>query len=69
MTNTPTEKTMADTPQLMCRICGDPILPEPVSGWSGGHNAEPLNDGRCCNDCNMLHVVPERLRRLRARKP
>ena len=21
-------------------------------GWSEGHNAQPLKDGRCCDSCN-----------------
>ena len=28
-----------------------------------GHNAEPINSGRCCTDCNQL-VIVARLRRL-----
>ena len=28
-----------------------------------GNNAEPINDGRCCNFCNNTVVVPVRLRR------
>jgi len=26
-----------------------------------GHNAQPVNDGRCCEDCNWMVVVPRRL--------
>jgi hypothetical protein len=40
---------------IECSICGDPI-PESLS-----HNAKPLNDGRCCSDCNSEMVGPFRL--------
>ena len=30
--------------------------------WYDGHNAEPINDGRCCSECNMTVVLPTRLR-------
>ena len=26
-----------------------------------GHNAEPVNSGRCCDDCNEHVVIPIRL--------
>lgn len=26
-----------------------------------GNNAEPVNGGRCCDDCNMTVVIPARL--------
>jgi len=45
---------------LKCSICGDDIQPEP-HGWAGGHNAQPINDGRCCTDCNALVVLPVRI--------
>jgi len=47
-----------------CSICGGEITPEPVSGWALGHNAEPVNDGRCCTVCNDLVVIPARLNRM-----
>jgi hypothetical protein len=37
-----------------CVICDADI--------SYGHNAEPLKAGRCCDACNMTHVLPFRLR-------
>jgi hypothetical protein len=43
----------------ICSICG-----EPYSG--NGNEAEPVNDGKCCDDCNAKHVVPARLAELRA---
>ena len=45
---------------LICSICQKPIEPEP-SGWAGGHNAEPINEGRCCRDCNDRIVIPARI--------
>lgn len=36
-----------------CSICG--IM---YDGY--GHNAQPINDGRCCNSCNEL-VTTRRL--------
>jgi hypothetical protein len=40
----------------MCSICGKPCD-------RYGHNAQPINNGRCCDDCNNTVVIPERLRR------
>jgi hypothetical protein len=37
-----------------CSICGGPL------GSKHGHNAAPINEGRCCDDCNLL-VVHRRL--------
>ena len=42
-----------------CSICS-----ETYEGL--GHNAEPVNSGRCCGDCNALVVVPARIERRRA---
>ena len=27
-----------------------------------GHNAEPINSGRCCDECNSTFVIPHRLK-------
>jgi hypothetical protein len=27
-----------------------------------GHNAQPYRQGRCCNTCNDIHVIPARVR-------
>lgn len=40
-----------------CSICG-----EAYEGF--GHNAEPVSAGRCCETCNVLRVIPERMRRI-----
>lgn len=36
-----------------CSICGQPY-------YGYGNNAKPINDGRCCNQCNNL-VIEQRL--------
>jgi hypothetical protein len=51
---------------LKCSICDGPIEREPLTGWAGGHNAAPVNDGRCCSDCNWTVVIPTRLARIYA---
>lgn len=38
----------------VCSICG-----KNYEGY--GNNAEPVNNGRCCNDCNATIVVPRRM--------
>lgn len=35
-----------------CSICGQPMRKD---DW--GHNAQPINDGRCCNECNNLVII------------
>ena len=56
----PTNKPKAKP--LICSICHKPIEPHPLSGWAGGNNAEPLNSGRCCDACDQMFVIPERIR-------
>lgn len=46
---------------MQCSICGKEI-PVGPGGWSQGNNAEPINSGRCCNECNYRVVIPARLR-------
>ena len=43
-----------------CSICKEPIQPD-FNGWDGGHNAEPINSGRCCAMCNDMIVIPRRM--------
>jgi len=45
---------------MKCILCGEEIEIEP-NGWDEGNNAQPLADGRCCNDCNCK-VIQERIR-------
>jgi hypothetical protein len=44
----------------LCSICSQPIT-EQLNGWTDGHNAQPVNDGRCCQDCNDSVVIPIRI--------
>ena len=51
---------------MKCSICGHTVdlHRHPVTKkvyWSEGHNAEPVNDGRCCTVCNNTVVIPRRL--------
>ena len=39
------------------KICS--ICEEEFTGW--GNNAEPVNDGECCKECNWKIVIPTRL--------
>ena len=35
---------------MNCSICNNNI-----EGF--GNNAQPVNDGRCCDDCNILVII------------
>ena len=43
---------------MNCSICNNKI------DGKFGHNAEPVNDGRCCNDCNSNVVIPTRIKEM-----
>lgn len=47
-----------------CSICkGDIEHKKDDNGkvyWTSGNNAEPVNDGRCCDICNAKVVLPAR---------
>lgn len=46
---------MAKKPkQPICSICKQPYD-------NFGNNAQPINDGRCCDICNDLYVIPVRI--------
>ncbi|MAX04116.1 MAG: hypothetical protein CL883_02185 [Dehalococcoidia bacterium] len=48
-----------------CSICKEDIDVQDFGNgktWEFGHNAEPVNDGRCCTKCNWDVVIQERLR-------
>jgi hypothetical protein len=49
-----------------CSICSQPI--DAIGDWVHGHNAEPVNDGRCCSACNDLVVIPARLAEIYGRR-
>lgn len=36
------------------------ICKEPYEGY--GNNAYPVKDGICCDDCNLIKVIPARLK-------
>lgn len=44
---------------MKCSICQKEI--EVKNGWDKGHNAEPVNNGRCCDICNATVVIPARI--------
>jgi hypothetical protein len=49
-----------------CSICGGPI---DVQGtWTKGHNAKPVTAGRCCTECNITVVIPQRIALINPRK-
>ena len=45
----------------VCCICG-----EEYSGF--GNNARPLREGRCCDCCNQMYVIPYRFMQMLADK-
>jgi hypothetical protein len=45
---------------IVCVICNEAILPN-AFGWEHGHNAQPVAEGQCCEDCNTNKVFPARL--------
>jgi hypothetical protein len=45
-----------------CALCGKTIV-----GF--GHNAAPLAEGQCCDDCNRDKVIPQRIRDMGLREP
>lgn len=45
-----------------CSICGWPLYAG--AKWQYGHNAEPVNGGRCCDECNYAVLVPARLQEM-----
>ena len=51
---------------MKCVLCNDEIKKEPITGWAGGHNAEPLAQGQCCRDCNDDKVIPARIENIRS---
>jgi hypothetical protein len=45
------------TPVQVCSICNGAIV-----GF--GNDAQPMNDGPCCDRCHAERVIPERVRRI-----
>ena len=52
----------------ICSICCGPIeirrTEDGTVYWSEGNNAEPVNNGRCCDACDAKIVIPMRLVRM-----
>jgi len=48
---------------MKCSICHNAIAVQ-ANAWAEGHNAEPVNAGRCCDTCNATVVIPTRIRNL-----
>jgi len=45
---------------MKCVICSRRITTD-SNGWDGGHNAEPINSGKCCGFCNARIVEPTQI--------
>ena len=56
---------------MKCCICKGEIekqyTEEGVMFWDQGNNAQPIDDGRCCNECNATIVIPARLTEMKLR--
>ena len=56
---------------MKCCICKCEIekqyTKEGVMYWDQGNNAQPIDDGRCCNECNATIVIPARLTEMKLR--
>ena len=53
--------------KTICSICSKPVETHP-NGWTKGHNAYPVNGGRCCDRCEWEVVIPARLSRIKLRR-
>ena len=55
-------RPVPDHENKLCSICGERYV-------EFGHHASPVNNGRCCNRCNALYVIPRKIAdELRRRK-
>ena len=56
---------------MKCSICKKEIdvqvFPNGAT-WKEGHNAMPINDGRCCTKCNNTVVIRARIERTQRSK-
>lgn len=52
-------KAWGDDVERECSLCGDTFI-------GMGNNPEPLAEfeDRCCDDCNTMLVIPERLKNM-----
>ena len=50
---------------MECCLCEGQIeekyTPQGEMYWDSGNNAQPVKDGRCCGECNIMVVIPKRL--------
>ena len=53
---------------MNCKICKLEIKMDTDGIWDGGHNAEPVIEGRCCQVCNITIVTPARFREFELRR-
>lgn len=53
--------------KIKCSICGKLIEPN-AFGWIYGNNAQPVNNGRCCDFCNYNVVIPARIKNMASHK-
>ena len=48
-----------------CCICDGDIehhkTEEGKTYWTQGHNAQPIKEGQCCDDCNTMVVLPKKV--------
>jgi uncharacterized membrane protein len=51
---------MTKDEQIICSICQTQI--PSLGTWLFGCNAAPVNNGRCCYECNENVVVPARMK-------
>ena len=42
---------------MICNICGLKIEIDADGIWDGGHNAEPITEGRCCEKCPFCEFI------------
>ncbi len=54
-------KFWKDKENQMNKTCS--ICEVEYEGW--GNNAEPVNEGRCCDECNWKYVIPDRMKRIK----
>ena len=56
---------------MICSICGGTIEKQYDQNgnmfWDKGHNAQPINNERCCGTCNTTVVIPARIERMKQR--